>query len=135
MLGRRQLIQFLSSLGLSPIKPSGTKSPNQSLPIYLTDFYIAGFRYYDGFAVVDRLRVGDELVMVREIDNPHDDLAIAVYFSGADRLYKLGYVPRSINLIPANLLDQEIALGAKITEIDPSAEPWSMVAVDLMLRG
>jgi hypothetical protein len=36
---------------------------------------------------------------------------------------------RAINLIPTNVLEQKINLSAKIT-----AEPWSMVAVDLSLE-
>ena len=53
---------------------------------------------------VDELSIGDEMVLVREYDNPADEKAIAVWTAGG---IKVGYVAREIARVLAPLLDLE----------------------------
>lgn len=57
----------------------------------LVDFHIAGFAYYDGLAVIQKLTVGKTVQLVAEPDNPYDAQAVAIYYKD----YKLGYVPKN----------------------------------------
>ena len=100
-------------------RPSASSSDQRR--IALIDTPIAGLQYYDGrrSAVLQALRVGDELILRREPTNPHDELAIEVFtLTGL----KLGYVPRVSNEVPARVADQGIELGVVIYEIDLNAE-------------
>jgi hypothetical protein len=76
--------------------------------------------------VFRRLRVGQPLLLVREPDNPHDELAIAVLTGDG---HKLGYIPRSCNEVPAALADQSVTLRACITWLDADAPPWERLVL------
>lgn len=67
---------------------------------HITDFNVAGMRYWDGALVLDELKVGANLTMVVEENNPHDPDAVALYWKDT----KIGYVPRDLNWLPALLL-------------------------------
>src|SRR5512147_187694 len=79
--------------------------------VYLQSSFLAGFRYYDGRKLWSRMRVGDELVLVREPDNPHDANAVRVEWRGR----MLGYVPRRENADVARQLDRGAAIRARIS--------------------
>ena len=74
---------------------------------------LAGFRHYDGGAVLRDLKPGDRLELVREPDNPHDANAVRVEWRGV----KLGYVPRRDNAAVARQLDRGAALEARLAGI------------------
>lgn len=83
---------------------------------------IAGFRHGSGEAVLDQLRSGDALALVREPDNPHDPRAIRIDWNGI----KLGYVPRQDNAALALALDRGEHLAVAIHSLDDDA--WAPVA-------
>lgn len=91
---------------------------------------MAGFQYHQGEAVWGRLLVGDRLDLVREPQNPHDALAVAICWQGA----MLGYVPRAQNEVVAGLLDQKVDLFARITEMKVCRDPWSRLEVALLMN-
>lgn len=80
---------------------------------------VAGYQYYNGAAVISQLRIGDPLVLRREPDNPHDELAIEVLTTSG---HKLGYVPRPENALIADLLDQGLTVKAEIDYLDPDTD-------------
>jgi hypothetical protein len=57
------------------------------------DFHIAGFAYWEGLEVIEELKIGSELSLVAEPDNPYDNEAVAICYKGK----KLGYVPKDKN--------------------------------------
>jgi hypothetical protein len=59
----------------------------------LLDCHIAGFTYYDGLDVIDKLQLGTAVTLKAEPENPHDPDAVAVYFEDK----KLGYITRAKN--------------------------------------
>ncbi|MCI6157765.1 MAG: HIRAN domain-containing protein [Peptoniphilaceae bacterium] len=67
---------------------------------YIDDFHLAGFAYYDGLDVIDELTLGQSVELVREVDNPYDEKAVAIYYKGK----KLGYIPASHNSIISTLI-------------------------------
>ena len=74
---------------------------------------LAGFRYHAAAEVWQELRVGDQLELRREPDNPHDANAVSVGWRGR----KLGYVPRRENAALAWGLDAAEQLNARISRL------------------
>jgi hypothetical protein len=75
---------------------------------------LAGFVYYDGQAVWDRMKVGDRLTLAREPDNAHDSNAVRLEWQGR----MLGYVPRRDNADLARQMDHGAKVEARITELN-----------------
>lgn len=72
-------------------------------PSLFLETSIAGGGYYDAAEVLLRLEMGAPVCLRREPGNPHDALAVEVLTeSGA----KLGYLPRTVNRAPAELMDR-----------------------------
>lgn len=67
---------------------------------------IAGMQYYiendEERKAIDEITPGTELILYREPDNVHDELAIAVYLTEND---KLGFITRFKNETIARLMD------------------------------
>lgn len=74
---------------------------------------LAGFVYYDGSAVWERMKTGDLLTLVREPANPHDANAIRLVW----REHMLGYVPRKENADLARQIDHGARPVTRITEL------------------
>lgn len=91
--------------------------------VYYMDTYVAGRLYADADAAWQYLRVGQQVIMRREADNPKDSSAIAVFYSYENNTFKLGYVPFRQNQPLALLLDMgwEQAFEASISRLDPTA--------------
>ncbi|MDO4778743.1 MAG: HIRAN domain-containing protein [Tissierellia bacterium] len=70
---------------------------------YFIDFYVRGFRYYDGLEVINQMKIGDSLELVHENDNPYDSHAVAIYYDN----HKIGYIPREEN----EIISRFIAFG------------------------
>ena len=75
---------------------------------FFMQFTIAGFTYYDGVEVFNKLEIGQKLKLRIEPENRYDPEAVAVYFYDK----QLGYVPKAQN----KTLFQFIALGYDIFE-------------------
>ena len=90
------------------------QSKEPSVRLLVQSSPLAGFRHHEAAAVWHLLRVGDNLELVREPDNPHDARAIRVDWQGR----KLGYVPRRENDAVAWGLDRGDALRARISRLD-----------------
>ena len=63
-------------------------------------FVVAGFKYYGGFQVFDKLKAGKKLKLKLEEDNKYDDNAIEVYY----KKVKLGYIPKYQNYSISQIL-------------------------------
>jgi hypothetical protein len=92
-------------------------------------FHVAGFPYHEGPRLIDRLAVGGRLRLVREPDNPHDPLAVAIYHQD-DRI---GYVPRERNRGIADRLDRGAPLDCRITAIDPEEGAYEADEVEVIV--
>jgi hypothetical protein len=74
---------------------------------------LAGFVYYDGPEVWDRMKKGDRLTLVREPGNSHDANAIRLEWQGRP----IGYVPRRDNADLARQMDLGARVEARVTEL------------------
>ncbi len=76
---------------------------------------IAGSRFISGCAAaLSRLNKGDEVRVIRDHHNRHDDKAVAVYGG----IFHIGYVPRAVNGPLADLLDGGGSVRATVS-VDP----------------
>jgi hypothetical protein len=80
---------------------------------------LAGFRYHEAAGLWDILRVGDTLELQREPGNPHDPLAVAVWWRGR----QLGYVPRRENGALAWAMDRGERVNARISRLAEHPNP------------
>jgi hypothetical protein len=74
---------------------------------------LAGFVYYDGPEVWERMKKGDRLTLIREPGNPHDANAIRLEWQG----HKIGYVPKRENADLARQMDLGARVEARVTEL------------------
>ena len=105
-----------------------TKSKN----LHFAHFDIAGFSYWEGCMVMNQLKIGDEVQLVREENNKFDPYAVAIMFDG----YKLGYIPRTNNEQFCALMDQghSIIFEARIQRITPDSHMEHQVSVIVYLK-
>ena len=82
--------------------------------IHLFDSYVAGTTHLDDKSVLDEIKAGDRLNLMRE-DNKYDEHAILIITESGK---KLGYVPEKDNIIFSRLMDAGKKLIAKIKNIE-----------------
>lgn len=77
--------------------------------------YVAGWSWHDGDSILNLLKPGKRLRLIREAGNKHDHNAVAVYFSNT----KIGYIPKKDNSDIAKLMDvgEGSSLVAFISEV------------------
>ena len=91
---------------------------------------LAGFRYYEGKALWDEMKVGDPLALVREGDNPHDGNAVRVEWQG----HALGYVPRRENRTVARHMDRGGRVEARVSKLQKHPNAWQRVEFEVFVR-
>lgn len=100
-----------------------------SKQVFLMGTNVAGTAYHEAAVEAKSLKAGDQLVLKREPDNPHDDLAIAVLGQNGA---KLGYIPRNQNGVLARLMDAGKQICAEITACD-AEDPWTEIDIKVSM--
>jgi hypothetical protein len=99
-------------------------------PRYLLNkFYVAGFQYYEGTAVIGDIQRGDSLRLTADTANYYDKFAVKITRKGT----MLGHVPRTDNKHISRLLQQGIKLRCKVAHANPDRETWKMLKVSVYL--
>jgi hypothetical protein len=121
----KALLGMMAWISLSPIIQKG-KTPRQK--IVLLETFVAGFQYHEGMRrkVAQTLKPGIALKLEREPQNPYDENAIAVHTLQG---HHVGYIPRTLNEVPARIADQGIPLEAEVMEFDPEKDPWKRLVI------
>lgn len=98
---------------------------------HFADFHLAGFTYYDGVVVFEKLKVGTKLRLVREPDNKFDPYAVAIYYEDS----KLGFVPRNENHTLSLFLEMgyEDLFETYINRVSSEANPEAQIGVNVFL--
>ena len=96
--------------------------------IHLFDSFVAGTTHLTDPSVLEEIKVGDQLSLLRE-NNKFDSNAILILT--ADKK-KLGYVPEKDNIIFARLLDEGKMLAAKIKGIEKKGS-FTKIAIGIYL--
>jgi len=66
---------------------------------------------------LSKLKVGDDLILVREKDNQYDPNAVAIYANFDDKAKQIGYVKRELAQDMAKLMDAGEVMVGEITQI------------------
>ena len=96
--------------------------------IHLFDSYVAGTSHLADKSVLDEVKAGDKLTLLRE-DNKFDSNAIIIYAPSGK---KAGYVPEKDNIVFARLMDAGKHLSAEITKIEKKGS-FTKIAVSIFL--
>ena len=120
MLTRRLFNLLLGSSALSGWLVRKSEAREAYQPLF--DFCIAGGYYHALPEVLDELRPGVLLELVREPDNPYDANAIAVHWQGR----RVGYVPREANTEVARMMDEGLPARAVVIGTLTAEDEWDM---------
>ena len=98
----------------------------------LLDCHIAGFTYYDGLDVINDLKLGTQVTLKSEPENPYDHEAVAIYYGDT----KLGYVPQAKNSFVSNLLyfGYDDIVEARINCHNPEEHPENQFRVVIKIK-
>ena len=96
--------------------------------IHLFDSFVAGTTHLSDPSVLDTIKVGDRLSLLRE-DNKFDSNAILIL---TEEKKKLGYIPEKDNIIFARLMDAGKMLAAKIKGIEKKGS-FTKIAIGIYL--
>jgi len=97
----------------------------------LNKFSVAGFYYYEGPEIVQKMEPGEILNMKPEPKNVHDKYAVELQYKGT----MIGYIPRSDNRHISRLLQQGLNMVCTIREVNPDEDTWHMCKVKVELVG
>ena len=91
------------------------------------DFYIAGFKFYDGPVVLKKLSPGKKLKLCLDEENMNDENAVEIHYKKT----MIGYIPRDRNHVIAQLLrfGHDDVFECRILSVDKNADPWKQVRV------
>ncbi len=120
-------IEFVKSLvGIYGLTNISTLEIKQYEKVYLKQFFVRGFQYYEGPKCIDEINKSGLIELVREPENTVDKRAIALYFNKK----KIGFVPRESNKTISILMDTDLLeFHAEITNIEPEADHWEQIRV------
>ncbi len=97
------------------------------------DYFVAGYKYYDGKDIIDFLVRNEPVNFVHEVFNAYDTFAIAIY----TRDYvKLGYVPKVIAPLIAREIEkrgEDKPLRAYIKEINSRHSDYTKLEIRTIL--
>jgi len=109
-------------------KDSGKTPRKIERQYFFNEFYIAGFRYYDGETIAESLLEGKPVTFKREPHCIYDTKAVAIY-SGRK---KLGYIPRKDNATISTLMDQGVIIKGKIQKRNFDDQPRKQVKISVL---
>lgn len=92
--------------------------------------FVAGYHYHDGESIIDLLKPREELLLVRELYNPYDPHAVAVY---SKDYVQLGYVPRIITPLIAPKIESD-TVSCQLRKINRKEYYDDYVRLEIMIR-
>ncbi|MFD1362312.1 HIRAN domain-containing protein [Lentibacillus salinarum] len=94
------------------------------------DFYVAGWRYYEGENALNALKVGDDVTFELDEMNPKDKKAVVVLTTQSG--YKLGYVPAFYSGFMHDVMKNNGTYSAKVESVHPDAKPQQKVNISVV---
>jgi hypothetical protein len=109
---------------------SGTLALPFGRDILLLQCHVAGTAYRALDGVDAQLAPGEELMLRREPENPHDPLAVRVHRADGTHL---GYLPRDRTEVIARLMDAGKFLVARLVESEREGH-WLRLMINVVLH-
>jgi hypothetical protein len=94
------------------------------------DFFVAGYKYYDGKDIIEFLGKNEPIELVREYFNPYDTFAVAAYTRD---FVKLGYIPKIISSLIAYRLEEGKSVRALIKKISNRDSDYTKIELRAIL--
>lgn len=105
---------------------------------YFMDCHLAGRKYHDADEVWDKLKMGTELKLQRDMDNRHDIDAVAVMYHNDDdnEDYRIGYLPHEYNEDIASILEMGWTdlFECRISKIREDAHPEQQIHLTIRIK-
>jgi len=103
---------------------------------FYMDCHLAGRKFHDADLVWDYLRMGQELRLERDLQNPHDPYAVQVIYRKDDEDYLLGFIPRTENRDLATFLEMgwDNIFRCVIASLNPDTHPENQVHLTISIR-
>lgn len=99
--------------------------------IFLYRTHIAGTTHIaDMEEIAASIEIGEKLDMFRETDNQYDKRAIVIKRNDGT---KLGYVPKTDNIIFSRLMDAGKCVFAKVSEIETKGT-WHEIKIEIFMQ-
>lgn len=94
--------------------------------------HIAGFSHWEGCLVLEELKVGTKLDLERDLHNPFDPRAVAIYYGDT----KLGYIPKNQNEDISTFLDMGHSdlFDVRVQMKNPDVHPEAQVRVAIFIK-
>ncbi|MGE6590696.1 HIRAN domain-containing protein [Bacillus mycoides] len=114
----------------------GTDSYEMVAPIFIDDnrfgfdFFVAGWRHYEGEALLETLSSATLVCLKREPENKQDSFAVRVDTESGN---SLGYVPAFYSEFVAEVLDKGCTYKLQIDKIDAGAIP--QLRMNILVEG
>jgi len=125
-MNRLTFISRLIALGGLSFLSGKTITTKQYQKFYLLQSFVRGFQYYEGPTLINQMKEGDMLELVREPDSEYDPCAIALHWNN----HKIGFIPAEDNEMLSKLLDIGIPeFIAEITFLQKEAAAWENVSI------
>lgn len=104
--------------------------------MFYMDCHLAGRKFHDADLVWDYLRVGQQLRLERDLQNPHDPYAVQVIFTKDGEDYLLGFIPRNENRDIAAILEMGWVelFNCRISSINPDTHPEKQIHLTISIR-
>lgn len=120
-------MRFAGAFAMALLAGAAAAADGTSARIVVQQAPLAGFVYYEGKDVWDRMKRGDLLTLVREPANPHDPNAVRIEWQGR----MLGYVPRRDNIDLARQMDHGARVDGRITELARAANGRHRISYEI----
>jgi len=91
-------------------------------------FFVAGVRFHQANEVIHELKQGEKLKLVPEPENKFDPNAVKIMKDET----MLGYVPKKYSSETSAMLEIGKPIFCILTEINPKAEPWERLKVEIV---
>lgn len=114
-------------LSVNKLKENLKKTRKKGIEYFFNEFYIAGYRYYDGEEIAESLLEGKSVTFKRENGCIYDPKAVEIYAGGK----KLGYIPRTDNAIISNLMDRGVVVKGKIRKRNFDDQPRKRIKISV----
>jgi hypothetical protein len=119
----------MRSLLISLLLLVAASTQAQTVKILVQSSPLAGFQYHQAGELWSELRVGDDLMLIREPDNPHDRNAVRVEWHGR----MLGYLPRAENAAVAAEMDRGAVVAGRIAVLREHPNPWQRLLIEVFV--
>jgi hypothetical protein len=93
------------------------------------DFYIAGWRYYEGENTLQELKLGEKVEFELDLGNPEDNRAVVILTTKYGN--KLGFVPAFYSEFMYDVIKNNGELTARIESINIEAKPQQKVNISV----